>query len=186
MALATGQLPDQPTVDGAKRQLAALGAHACTRHVVEQPLQLGGGEVGVQHQPGLLLDHGRAPLRTQRITAPRSAPVLPDNRIGHRLPGLAVPQHRGLTLVGDADSVNIARLQTRFLEHIQRHRVLRAPDLAGVVLDPSGMWKVLPELLLRYSRHLTGTVKNYRARTCGALIERKNELHRPRRYQHSG
>ena len=49
-ARAAGELPGEPGVDGAEGELAALGALARARHVVEQPGELGAREVGVEHE----------------------------------------------------------------------------------------------------------------------------------------
>src|ERR1700693_4501965 len=37
--------------------------------------------------------------------------VLPDDRVVHRLPGVAVPDHGGLALVGDADGNQVADVE---------------------------------------------------------------------------
>ena len=39
---AAGELPQQPAVDGAESQFAALGLHAGSGHLIEQPHELGG------------------------------------------------------------------------------------------------------------------------------------------------
>src|SRR3546814_2669028 len=54
---AAGQPPQQEAVDGAEGELATLGALPCARHVVEQPGDLGAGEVGVEQQAGALAHH---------------------------------------------------------------------------------------------------------------------------------
>ena len=59
---AAGQLPHQPGVDGAEGQFAALGHLARAGHVVEQPGQLGAGEVRVQHQAGAGLQEIGVPV----------------------------------------------------------------------------------------------------------------------------
>ena len=52
MTLSTGQLVDQPAIDGAECQFAAAGARAGAVHCVQYPGDLGGGEVGVEQQAG--------------------------------------------------------------------------------------------------------------------------------------
>jgi hypothetical protein len=44
----SGQVPDQPTVDIAKEDLAGLGLLTSAVDVVEHPLDLGSGEIGGQ------------------------------------------------------------------------------------------------------------------------------------------
>ena len=81
---AAAQPPRHPAVDGAEGELASLGALAHAGHVVEQPVQLGAGEVGIEQQPGLAPDQrlgaGRraAPRRTRRCAGPaRRSPARP-------------------------------------------------------------------------------------------------------------
>ena len=176
MHAATGQLPQQPAVDGAECQLAGLGARTGTGHVVQQPLQLGGGEIGIQHQAGLVLDAcGQSPL-AQCVTLPRRTPVLPDDGRRHGLAGLAVPQHRGLALVGDTQGTQLRCTQPRAGQRLAGHRQLRAPDLHGIVLDPARLRKMLSELLLRHGDDGTMAVEHERARTGGALVEGEDVL----------
>ena len=159
MATPTCQIPYEPTVDGAKREFASICPCAHPRHVVQQPLQLGARKVGVEHQAGLALDHRRAALRTQAITLRGGSAVLPDDRMGHGLARLAIPQHGGFTLVGDANAHNLCRADGRRLEHSARDRQLCVPDLRCVVLDPARAWKDLAKLLLRDSRTVAGVVE---------------------------
>ena len=51
--LAAGQPPQQIAIDGAEHQLAALGAFARAGDVVEDPGDLGPGEIGIDDQAGL-------------------------------------------------------------------------------------------------------------------------------------
>ena len=50
MDAALGQVPEQPRIDGAEGEFAALGAIARAGDVVENPLELGAGEVGVEQE----------------------------------------------------------------------------------------------------------------------------------------
>ena len=157
--LAASEFPDQPAVHGAEGQLALFSPHPCAGHMVQQPLQLGRRKVRVQHQPGLFLDHGCVPLGAQLVTASGGAPVLPDNSVGHRFTRLAVPQHRGFALVGNAYGVNRTRRAVGLAEHLQRYRVLRTPDLASIVFHPTRVRENLPEFPLRHGHYLTGAVE---------------------------
>ena len=83
------------------------------RHVVEQPGDLGRGEIRIEQQAG------RARSRASRGRRARSAAqascgaaVLPDDGVVDRLAGRAVPDHRGLALVGDADRRDVLRAAT--------------------------------------------------------------------------
>ena len=108
-ARAAGQLPDQPGVDVAEQQFAGAGALARAGHVVENPADLAGGEVGVDDEPGLARD-GRRPRGAagQLGAVIGRAAALPDDGGRDRLAGRAVPDDGGLALVGDADGGNLA------------------------------------------------------------------------------
>jgi hypothetical protein len=56
-----------------------------------------------------VLRMARQPLRAQLGAQRLGAAVLPDDGVVDRLAGAAVPQHRGLALVGDADGGDVAR-----------------------------------------------------------------------------
>ena len=72
--LAAGQHPHQPGVDGAEGELAAFGGSARAGHVVEDPLQLGAREVGVDDQAGLGAEGvGAARARAARRRSARRA-----------------------------------------------------------------------------------------------------------------
>ena len=107
---AAGQLPDQPGIDGAEGELAALGPVARAGHVVEHPGDLGAGEVGVDDQAGLARgSSGSRPSRLQprrRAAAVRRSCQTMALWIG--CAGRAVPDHGGLALVGDADGGDVA------------------------------------------------------------------------------
>ena len=64
--LAAGEPPEQIAIDGAEHQLAALGACARAGDVVEDPGDLGAGEIGIDDQAGLL---PRSPARGRRLSA---------------------------------------------------------------------------------------------------------------------
>src|SRR5436190_1576926 len=87
---------------------------------------------------------GTSSGRAQLVADLGSTTVLPDDRATGRSEGLAVPQHDGLSLVGDPDC-------------LQRRTVVRSegclarldgrlPDLFGRVLHPARPGEVLGEL----------------------------------------
>ena len=112
--------------------------------VEQQPLELRRREVRVGDETGALADQlavdARAPVGR--------APVLPDDRVGYRLAGLAVPDDRGLALVGDPDPGNVGSGDAGSADGIASGREHARPDLLGIVLDMAGPGKVLGELLL--------------------------------------
>ena len=105
---AAGQLPHQPGVHRAEGQLAGLRRGARAGHGVEDPLQLGAGEVGVDDQAGLAPEALFQAALAQGCAGGLGAAVLPDDGVVHGLAGAAVPHHRGLALVGDADRGDLA------------------------------------------------------------------------------
>jgi hypothetical protein len=155
-----------------------LGTRTCAWHVVQQPLQLGGRKIGVDHEAGLFLDQSRLALAAQFVASCCGAPVLPDDGIGHGLAGGAVPQHRGLALVGDAYG-QLARAGNgaQLLERLLRHGTLRRPDFVRVVFHPAGLGENLAKLLLRRCHGLASPVEHNGARAGRALVQCKNIFH---------
>ena len=106
---AAGQPPEQEAVDRAEGELAALGRGARARHLVEQPGELGGREVGVDRRgrcaPGRSGSWPSATSSRQRAAVRRSCQTIAR---WTGAPGRALPEHRGLALVGDADRGDLA------------------------------------------------------------------------------
>ena len=92
MLASAGELPDQPGVDGAEREPAGARPVARAGDVVENPANLAGGEVGVDEQPGLLLDHRPCAVGLEPFAELRRAPILPDDGVVDRLAGVADPR----------------------------------------------------------------------------------------------
>ena len=131
---AAGQPPQQEAVDGPERQLAALGPLAGAGHIVEHPGDLGRGEIGVEEKPGPGADQRLGAVGLELGAAVGGAAVLPHDRAVDRLAGRAVPDDRGLALVGDADPGDARRHRLRFARALHaRRRACRArcpPDRA--------------------------------------------------------
>ncbi len=168
------QVPDEPTVDGAERELARLGARTHALDVVEDPADLGGREVGVDRQAGPRAYLRREAALLEFVAQARAAPVLPDDRVVDRLAALAVPDHGRFALVGDADRGDLARTEAGPRDRLGRDACLRRPDLARVMLDPARVRIDLAEFLLGTGDHRTVRVEDNRARTRGALVERED------------
>ena len=66
------------------------------------------------------------------------AGVLPDDGVADGLAGVAVPDHGGFALVGDADGGEIAGAEVLGLHRFADDLLRAAPDLGGIVLDPAG------------------------------------------------
>jgi hypothetical protein len=98
-----GQVPDQPRVDVAERQVAGLGRARAPSTLSSIQLDLRPGEVGGERQADLGAEAVLAAVGRQLVARScRSACPARRARCGsaRRCP---VPDHRGLALVGDAD-----------------------------------------------------------------------------------
>ena len=99
----SGEVPDQPAVHRAAAKLPLLCPLPGTRDIVQQPLELGTGEIGINQQPRFLLYSLYPAISLQLIADGSGAAALPDDGVAHRLTGCSVPQNGGLPLVGDAE-----------------------------------------------------------------------------------
>ena len=149
MHLAAGQAPQQEAFDGAGRQRALLRRGPAAGDVVEDPGDLGAGEIGIEQQAGLRRDLVLVAGALQLLAAVGGAAVLPDDGVVDRLAGAAVPHHRGLALVGDADAGQRLGVELGLGQRAAADLDRGRPDLLGVVLDPAGLRKDLRQLLLR-------------------------------------
>src|ERR1019366_8007145 len=108
-----GQHPEQPGIDGAESELAALGGGARVGDVIEQPGELGAREIRIEDKGGLLAEERFEAALLQRLTRRRRAPVLPDDGVADRLAGGAVPDDGRLALGRDAEGRGVARREAR-------------------------------------------------------------------------
>jgi hypothetical protein len=88
-----------------------------------------------------------------------------------RLAALAVPQHDGLALVGDADPRQCVDAGPRVRGGDFRDAAGHVPDLGGVVLHPAGAGEVLRELAVRTPAHLPVAVDHQAGAARGALVD---------------
>ena len=126
-----------------------LGARA--RHVVEHPLQLRAGEIGVDDEAGLAADQRRQPARLAagRTARPCAGPAR-RWRCRSARPVSRSQTTRRLALIGDADRGDVGRREAAPCERLRRDARPASPrSRCGVVLDPAGLREDLPELLLR-------------------------------------
>ncbi len=96
--LALRQPPDQPAVHSAEAKLTTLRTRTNTLHLVQNPAQLAPRKVRIRQQASLRLDRHLMPIAAQLLTKLRRPPVLPHNRVVHRLARSAVPDQRRLPL----------------------------------------------------------------------------------------
>ena len=105
--LAAGQPPQQKAVDRAEQRARRARPRARAGDVVEHPGDLGGGEIRIEQQAGLGRDRRLVALGLQLRADVGGAAVLPDDGAVDRPAGGAVPDDRGLALVGDADGGDV-------------------------------------------------------------------------------
>ena len=166
------ELVDEPGVDRPERR--ALGVDA----VVDQPLDLRAGEVGVEHEPRALAKQLLPALVLQLGASVGRAPVLPHDRGSERLAAASIPGDDGLALVRDADRGEVgcadARIVDRLLGDGQRH----VPDLVRVVLDPARPREVLLELAVGAAGDLAVAGEDHAVGAGGALVDCEDHARR--------
>src|SRR6185312_12950310 len=145
---AAGEVPEQPGVHGPEGEFARFGPLPRPVDVVEDPLDLGPGEVGRERQADVLAQAVRTLVAGQFVDDVFGPRVLPDDRVVDRLAGLAVPDHGGLALVGDPDRGDVAGLGVGARHRPADHLARTPPDLGRVVLDPAGFRRDLLVLAL--------------------------------------
>ena len=104
MDLAAGQPPQQEASIVPKASSPVSARARAPGDVVEDPGDLGAGEIGIEQQAGLRRDRASRGRRASARADSRGAAVLPDDGVVDRLAGGAVPDDGRLALVGDADA----------------------------------------------------------------------------------
>ena len=142
--------------------------------VSEQPLDLGPGEVGVDHEPGALADQVLVALLAELVAARRRAAVLPDEGVVDGLAGPRVPGDDGLALVRDPDPIQVGALHAGVGERLRRDLAGHLPDLGRVVLDPAGPREVLLELAVGAAARPALAVEDEAGRAGRPLVDRQD------------
>ena len=168
---AAGEVPDEPRVHIAEQQVAALGALSCTRNVIQDPLDLRAGEVGIDKQPSLLLHVITESVRHQLVTDGRRAAALPDDCIIDRSAGVLVPDDGRLALVRDADAGDVRRRQAALFKRLAHGKHLTLKDDHRVMFHPARFWVDLRGGILRQRHNVALTVENNRAGTGCTLVK---------------
>ena len=147
--LATGQAPQQEAVHGTEAQLATRRTLAGTGHLIEQPAQFAGGEIGIDQQAGTLTDPGFVSVGLELRAIVGGTPVLPDDRRVDRHPCLRIPHQGRFALIGDTDGRHLAGAQSTVGQRLATDLEGAQPELLAVMLDPAIAGEILFELLLR-------------------------------------
>jgi len=172
-----GQAPDQPAIHRAESQFAALGARTGAGHCLQDPRQLGAGEIGIEQQAGALAEQGLQPLGLECIAGGGGAAILPDDGVVNRPPGGAFPDQRGLALVGDAQRQQIPRPDARLRQRLASGVELALPDQLGVMLDPARLGIDLGKFLLRQRHQRPVGIEHEGARTGRSLVQGQQISH---------
>ncbi len=157
--LATGKFPDQPAVDGAEQQFTLARTLTAAFDVVEDPLELGAGEVRVGNQAGGVADVLLVTIALELLADFGAAAALPDDRVVDRAAGGLVPDHGGFALVGDADGRDLVVMQAGLRQGLDHHGALGGEDFHRVMLDPTGLRVMLCEFALGGADHVRVTVE---------------------------
>ena len=158
-------------VDGTEEEFAFVSKFLGFRDVVEEPADLGGGEVGVNDEAGLLFDGLEVSLRLQFLGVVRGTAALPDDGVVNGTAGRFVPKDGGLALVGDTDGGDVGGIDLAFAEDGGDTLQLGHEDVFGSVLNPACMRVDLLELSLGFGDDLAILVKDDRSGTGGTLIQ---------------
>ena len=134
-----GEVPEHPRVDGAEGEVGA-GLDAA---LGQQPRQLGGREVRVEHEAGGAGAPGRWPAA--RSSSQRSA-VRRSCHTMARCSGRPVRRSQTTVVSRWLVMPTAATGWSRRGRQLAEGRDHRVPDVVGVVLDPAGAGEVLGEL----------------------------------------
>ena len=171
MGSTTGEVPDEPGVYRSGTQLSPLRPLPQPRHMIQHPADLGSGEIGVDQQSRPLRHRLPQAVGLQPVADARRAAALPDDGVVHRFAGAAVPEDRGLPLVGDAYGGDLLGVDVGTVHHLRQGPALRGPDLHGIVLHPAGLGVDLPEGILGSGDDFSGAVEQDGAGAGGTLVQ---------------
>ena len=170
--LAAGEVVDEPGIDGAKHEVARRRALACAVNVVENPLHLGGREIRVERKAGAGANQPFCALLDQLVDQRCGATALPHDGVIDGLAAYAVPDHRGLALVGDADGGNAVGVDTALKLDFHHDGDLAGKDRRGVLLYPTGAREAGFDATTRLGDDAAVLVDDGREYRGGAAVER--------------
>ena len=98
------------------------------------------------------------------------AHILPDDGVGVRGAGVAIPDDGGFALVGNADGGDIGTAEIGAGKSFADDLLGTLPDFLGVVLNPAWLGVDLGVLVLGHGDDLAGLIKNHTAGAGSALV----------------
>ena len=174
--LAPGEVPDQPGVDGAGEQLAALGALLGPGDGVQDEADLRGGVVRVRDEARPLLDHVAVALLDPLLDDVDGLPGGPHHGVVDGPARVLLPDDARLALVGQRDRGQVGGLELGLAQRGADDLELDVEDLDRVVLDPARARVVLGQLRRGEAEHLALVVDDECARAGGAFVDSENVL----------
>ena len=174
MGPASGQVPDEPAVHRACQQLPPLCPLPGAGNMVQQPLQLRAGKIGIDQKARFLRHRLLQAVRLELVADGRRPAALPHDGVADRFSCAAVPQNGGLPLVGDAHGSNLLGVDMGAVHRLRQGPGSGGPDLHGIVLHPAGLGIDLAEGMLRPGHDLPCLVEQNCPGTGGSLIQCRN------------
>src|SRR6056297_3032923 len=143
------QIPQEPSVDSTEEQFSPLSSLARSIHIVEYPFYFASRKIRVNDKPCFFAYHFSVTWFHQFFAYGRSTFALPDYRIAYGFAASFVPNHSCFPLVCYTYGLYFPTVYSGRFYCFLGHTALTPPNLHWVVLNPSGLGIVLPELLLR-------------------------------------
>src|SRR5690349_1535789 len=131
MDCAARQAPQKEAVNRSASELAALRSLTRSGDMIEDPGDLGRGEIGIEQEPGPRSDQRLGTLSLQACTFVGGSAVLPDDRAVHRLTRCPFPDDDRLALVRDSDARHPTRIDRG--QGVARYSKRILPDLLRIV-----------------------------------------------------
>ena len=116
--------------------------------MIQDPFDLGAGEIGVDQKTGGLADVVGETALYQVFADIGCTAALPNDGVGDGLAGVLFPYDHRFALVGDADRRDVTWVDPALGYCLCHDTELRGIDLGRVVLDPSLFGIILCEFAL--------------------------------------
>ena len=175
MHLAARELPQKPAVDRAEGEVSIFRQLACAGHVVEEPADLADGEIRREHHRRILAElFQEIGVLAEALDNLLRLHRLPADGVVDRSPRMAIPDHRRLTLIRDADRRDLRLFDARLANRLLRRLNLYRPDLVRILLDPAGLRVIDAQFLLHEGDQICPLIKNRRAVLYRTRIECKD------------
>ena len=116
-----GQFPDQPGINGTEQKLPPFRPFPGPFHMLQNPLNLRGGKIGIRNQPGLFFQSLCKPFPFQTVNHGSCSPALPYNGRIDGFSRLFLPHHCRFPLVGNSNSCNILGVHAQLPHSLGGH-----------------------------------------------------------------